>query len=327
MPSKNFPKQQHYVPRFLLKGFTFGKHDQIHVFDKRTGLVFTANIRNVATQNAFYNMDFEGRPVSLESSLADLETRAGPVIKRIRRDESLASLNQEDRMVLALFVVVQQFRTQSFRDLFAEMNRDMAERLRDLGLDPSTVRNFKELDDEQVKTFSLRMTASAHELAPFILDKTWVLLKNETPMPFYVSDNPVALQNMQDMGGFGNLGLAVPGIEIYLPLNSQVSLAMLCPSHEERLRVGIREAEWLAERTPRTMKALELARGKAHDFVNAIATGTAIRYTVDNVTNHNALQVRQAERYLFCEKDDFALARQMLTDDAGVRVGPRIRIG
>ena len=42
-----------------------------------------------------------------------------------------------------------------------------------------------------------------------------MLLRTEWQKPFLIGDSPLALQNSYDMGPYGNLGLTVPGIEIY----------------------------------------------------------------------------------------------------------------
>ncbi|MGA3715913.1 DUF4238 domain-containing protein, partial [Escherichia coli] len=67
-----------------------------------------------------------------------------------------------------------------------------------------------------------------------LLSKDWYLLETRPEHPFYVSDNPVVLENRNDFGVYGNIGLAVPGIQIYLPLSSTLMLAMYCPSIREQ---------------------------------------------------------------------------------------------
>ena len=67
-----------------------------------------------------------------------------------------------------------------------------------------------------------------------LLSKAWYLLETRPEHPFYVSDNPVVLENRNDFGVYGNIGLAVPGIQIYLPLSSTLMLAMYCPSIREQ---------------------------------------------------------------------------------------------
>jgi hypothetical protein len=61
-------------------------------------------------------------------------------------------------------------------------------------------------------------------------------------------------------------------------------------------------------------------------FLAAVATGTALNCSADNVVNMNAMQVRYAERFVYSRVDDFDLVRQMLSDDPRYRTGPRIQV-
>src|SRR4029453_17497765 len=86
-----------------------------------------------------------------------------------------------------------------------------------------------------IKTMSLMMLAEPNEIPIHILDKTWLLFETDAATPFYISDNPVAMQNLVERRGpgRGNLGLSVRGIEIYLPISSLMTLGFFCRSHEE----------------------------------------------------------------------------------------------
>jgi hypothetical protein len=46
----------------------------------------------------------------------------------------------------------------------------------------------------------------------------FIVTKNNAKVPFWTSDNPVALQNEYDQAPFGNLGIAPKGIEIWIPI-------------------------------------------------------------------------------------------------------------
>ena len=53
-------ENQHYVPRMLLRNFTFSKsYDKIHVFDKKKRQAFKANIKNVVTREKFLQLCFK----------------------------------------------------------------------------------------------------------------------------------------------------------------------------------------------------------------------------------------------------------------------------
>ena len=43
-----------------------------------------------------------------------------------------------------------------------------------------------------------------------------VLCQTDAAKPFWISDNPLARHNEQDFGPYDNLGLGMPGLEIYL---------------------------------------------------------------------------------------------------------------
>lgn len=68
-----------------------------------------------------------------------------------------------------------------------------------------------------------------------LLSKEWYLLETKPEHPFFVSDNPVVMENSNDLGPYGNIGLVVLGIQIYLPLSSMLMLAMYCPSIREKM--------------------------------------------------------------------------------------------
>lgn len=50
-------KQQHYVPKLLLRGFAEGPNEQVYVFDKATDRAFRTSIRNIAGEVGFYDID------------------------------------------------------------------------------------------------------------------------------------------------------------------------------------------------------------------------------------------------------------------------------
>jgi hypothetical protein len=68
------------------------------------------------------------------------------------------------------------------------------------------------------------------EYADIISQKVIFLSRAAPKRTFYVSDNPVALNNRLNLGPYGNLGLAVKGIEIYLPLSANLIQCAFCPS-------------------------------------------------------------------------------------------------
>jgi hypothetical protein len=150
--------------------------------------------------------------------------------------------------------------------------------------------------------------SAARDYAPHFADKLWFLGITGTDNAFLIGDNPIALQNTTDMGPYGNIGLAVPGIEIYIPLSPNHTLAMYSKSHYPAIR-GI--------------AALDAPSGVGTQLLAGIEAGTPVTYAPPSVLNANALQVTYAERFVFSPTDDFSTTRALVAANQRFRTGPR----
>ncbi len=178
--------------------------------------------------------------------------------------------------------------------------------------------------ESEVKLETARMLAQAPEAyGPQFLNKVWFLAKTTKAFPFVLGDNPISLQNHVDMGAFGNLGLALRGIEIYLPLSSTRALAMWCPS----LATMVAEAAATIRALPRTMIEGRIVDPDGMlELDEALRTGRSTTYKQQNVVNFNALQIGRSERYIFSSIRDFSLAEKMLLDHPELKGGPRMTV-
>jgi hypothetical protein len=322
-------KVQHYVPKFLLRNFGLGKKDHVWVYDKQTGRSFQTNAKNVASENRFYDFEFDGEIYSLESGLSGIESNTKPVIETILHEDSVSVLDARGRATLASFLAVQFIRTKAFRMQWAELPRILRRKVESMG---STVAPgsqaealIQEPTENQIKINTIRMILDAPKTyGPHFLDKVWFLAKTTNSHPFIIGDNPVSLQNHIDMGPYGNLGLAVRGIEIYLPLSSTRALAMWCPS----LATQIVEAAETIRRLPKSVLAAHIRDPDGILAMDtAIRAGSTLMYEPQHVMNFNSLQVGRSERYLFSAKNDFSLADRMIGDHPHLRGGQRLDAG
>lgn len=157
------------------------------------------------------------------------------------------------------------------------------------------------------------------DFAPLYEDKDWLLIATTNAMPFMVSDNPIAFQNSYGrIGPYGNIGLAVRGIEIYCPLSPTRGIAMWCRS----LIGEIRNVTAAVLRPEHCKPLAPLAKA----LIEAVDGGKALPYVPDNVMNFNSLQIAHAERYVFSKDGNFDLAREMISKDQSLRGGPRMQI-
>jgi hypothetical protein len=313
MANDGIAKVQHYVPRFLLRNFGTGKKDKLHVFDKQSDLVFATNVKNVAAESRFYDFEVGGATATIEPTLSGIEGSVKPILKSILEADSLRLLSIEDRAKFCVFLSVQFTRTKWFREQFRLLPSLLEQRLRrSLGED-ADLSSAEDLirvpdDNESVAQAAHVILDAPKDYAKQFANKLWVLVATDPRHPFLIGDNPIALQNKVDTWPFGNLGLAVQGIEIYFPLSPLRALAMFCPSHGELfLAAAAHEGEV----------------GFAHEVLRAMELGSPLDYPPECVLNFNSLQVRHAERFLFSNIDDFSLAREMIAAHESYKTGPR----
>jgi Protein of unknown function (DUF4238) len=145
------------------------------------------------------------------------------------------------------------------------------------------------------------MLRAATEFAPHFANKVCLLLETRMSDPFFVSDNPIALHNQNDFGPYGNLGLAVPGIEIYFPITPTLTLTFFEPSILERLDTLSRHGE---------------------ELIRAAQTGGRAHCANENVMFLNSLQVINASRFVMSVTKNFALATRMLEEKPHLRQPP-----
>jgi Protein of unknown function (DUF4238) len=183
------------------------------------------------------------------------------------------------------------------------------------GGDPNNVKGFQNLTEEQLRVENIRMLpALARDLAPHFLTKTWMLYGATNKSSFYISDNPIALQNTMNQNPvMGTLGLGVPGIEIYFPLSATLCLGFLCPTIEQLIRGNHARARQMG------------APISFDHWITALDGDQPLRLDADNVTNLNSLQVIYAERYVFSANNDFKLLHEMLDSDERLKGGPRFQ--
>jgi hypothetical protein len=293
---------QHYVPQFILRGFASGRSKQLHVFDKANSKSFKTAVRNVASEGGSYDAEIGGVTHSLDPFLSKLEEHAKDPIRKVLTTRSVRGLSVEERASIAVFVTIQLLRTNAHRRQFKHMNDMFRDAIIQRGGDPYNVENFKVLDEEAARVAHLRLIPGlARDLAPHFVDKSWLLYSTLQKHAFYISDNPVTMYNTVNQDpNRGTAGIAVPGIEIYLPLSGTLCLGFLCPTLEEWIRDGQMHADRLG--VPLSL----------HDFITALDGNGTLGLAPESVMHQNSLQVINAEQYIFSSNGDFSLVLDML---------------
>jgi hypothetical protein len=153
----------------------------------------TAN-KNVALERGFYDLDPK---IDLEGMIADDEARMRIGIYELINEMNPAALPEETRTIVSLFIALQFVRNKEFRAEIQEMGgKLMTELVRShpkvKGLDLKIV-----MKDELALALQARTIVSyaVPRFASLLRSSLWTELLNRTKLPFWASDNPVALLN------------------------------------------------------------------------------------------------------------------------------------
>jgi hypothetical protein len=79
--------------------------------------------------------------------LGQLEDTTAPIIQSVRTRKVLSHLQAAERQWLAAFIAVQHVRTRHHLELQADLNKQIADALRETGTEPNSVKTFRELTE------------------------------------------------------------------------------------------------------------------------------------------------------------------------------------
>lgn len=283
--------KEHYVPQFYLKNFG----DKIYLYDKQNNKVSQSTPRNVAFQRNFYanNNDAASK---IEHEMSQFEGDANRVLSNIIKTESVTGLSDTDRAVLCLFVALQFARTPEFRDWRHDMIQSVLDVLKHRGITDPLV----EEQEERVKSAHLDSMFDYVDLAgPYLLRMRVCLLKNNTDMPLWTSDNPVVRDNVTT----GKLGLDSPDVQFYLPLTPKLLFMLYDDTHMDIMddlaaAAGISEESraWVRNSIPEVADVVK-----------------------QNVIYYNQLQARFSTRFVFSSKRRFPMMKAFLEENKGYK--------
>ncbi len=198
------------------------------------------------------------------------------------------------------------------------------------------------LDEEFEKLFALNFSLSklAELTSPLVSKHSFLMIK-DCREELYISDNPVVMHNAKQYGPYGNIGLAVPHIEIYYPLSHQIVLGYMCPltmkETEEKHRDAESEISSLFSRMFMSPKGLSIAAKleieksrsevqRAKSYYAMIKNERLAPITSEVLLFLNSLQVRGSFRYLACRTDSFDFAMKALSERPHWKEGVGIKV-
>ncbi len=318
-------QNQHYVPKFILRQFLCdADNERVSVYDKHTEKRFITSIKNVMAERRFNDFDFdEDYIVSFEGIACGIEDMILPVYRKVLQTRTLPS-DPEGIASLAFFIAFQFVRTRAHREKMALFESALKEKLETIGGRLEDIKGYKPSDENDLKRrHLLSLKEDVHSFALIISLKEFRLFSSPPGRSFYLGDHPVSLHNSNDFGPYGNIGLAVPGIEIYMPLSADLMLGAWCPSIMNGLENSLRESK--NERDKAMVSALVSGRftiqqatslaeelrphyEKAERDLSLLKALEAIPTDEENMDFANSLQTMYASRYVISKENDFNLA-------------------
>ena len=299
--------------------------EQVAVYDKHKNKGFVTSIGNIMAENRFNDFDFEEFIISFEPIASKVEDLSLPTYQRVIETRRLNG-SPDEKADLAFLIAFQMLRTKAARERFQEMEAAMREKVEAMGRRMEDIKGWEPATEDRIKRQHLMVIRDAiPDYAGLIALKEFRLAEAALGRSFYLGDNPVCLHNYRTFGPYGNLGLAVPGIQIYLPLSSNLMLCAWCPSvmEDERNRYTEKKKEATSEllgqviagrisasTMKETMEAFRQAGNKLTEKCEAATTGIPILFDADNMDFCNSLQTGNAYRYVICQKADFDLAKR-----------------
>lgn len=331
-------QKQHYVPKFILHHFlSDAEKEHVSVYDKHDDKIFVTSLENIMAENRFHDLALDDSSPSFEPIASKIEEIVLPIYRQIIEQRKLSN-TAEEIGALSYLMAFQFVRTKGYRHFFDDVDKAVKAHRSAMGYSDRKIEGWAELTEESRKEIHLTtMLDGIDKYAPLIASKDFFLIAAGDGRSFYLSDNPVALHNDRQFGPYGNLGFAVPGIQIYMPLSSDLSVAAWCPSilnqRRERLQKVCErhvEDEMASGNIRLSQKSLAVEKlcvdMEARDeLLNAAKFGTPLNSSKENMDFYNSNETRVAYRFVISSDANFDVARRYNAEFPKFRTGHRPR--
>ena len=253
-------ERQHYIPQVYLKEFTAYESRNIpklepflYILEEGGTELKKGSAKNIGYYKNYYSLDDdnEEKRVVLENMLSRIEKAYGRIIKIIKNKPDRITLNNEERMNLALFIASFNVRVPKHKDNVANFINQNYEIMLDMmtsGKDKfnQVIKNYnddtgKNINEEEAKEllefvrgrqYTIEVDSGyvnalsfspITEIADIIYNMHWQFLIAPANTYFISSDNPVVLYDRRNIGGFwGNGYKSSPTVELFFSITPQI---------------------------------------------------------------------------------------------------------
>jgi hypothetical protein len=322
MPN-NRKKKQHYVPQCYLENWAIENTHQINVYDKVKKGDRQNNITDVASENYFYDIDYNkafsedekrasnyssdklkelSREQYIENFFADsIENELSMFLKYFKiKAEKFSKkkhfISKFMRKRFSIQLAYQHIRTKATRTTIDGMSDCLQQMLIAMNASEKNIKSFQttknstKLIHGQIITDKNEIKKIAQTFNKYI----WILAINKTNNEFYTTDNPISTRPHIAHQFMSMSGLASKGVEVFYPISPQIILIMFEREYHKNIE--------------------NLDR---HYFI------------IDNektVDSYNALSAIFSTRFIFSKSGDFQIINELLEAYPAIFDKPKVSL-
>ena len=206
--------RQHYVPQFYLKFFSPIKNgNYVYCFDKKSKKSFKTNVRRLCYEIGFYEVANKPRK-PIEGAFNNQETECSKIFKKVINTEDMRVLTMAELAEFLGFLVVFKQRTKKRREIVTQARKIWLDKVNSQFSDWEVVMNS---DNWQQTDHLFSMVDLREEEMKQLLKNNWILVVNQTKIPFLTSDDPLIQQLISRDKRFSE-----PYVKYYFPLTPQI---------------------------------------------------------------------------------------------------------
>jgi hypothetical protein len=182
-------KNQHYIPKFYLRKFSFqGNQKEIGLFNLSNEIFVTrGKLKKQGSKNFYYGTDGV-----IEDSLCDIEGHLSPILDNIIKENKLPVKNSKEHFELLYLIALTDLRNPIKIDSMKNMSIEIKKCLKQDYPDANTEKLVPDITHEKAISISLVNTII---IAKIMADLNYKILVNNTTKPFITSDYPAVKYN------------------------------------------------------------------------------------------------------------------------------------
>jgi hypothetical protein len=286
---------QHYTPQAYLRAWSLDparRPNTVYVFRLSDGQKLQTPTKKICTAKGYWDYTgTDGLMHTYDPSLGRSEERALVALRLFRRNPTTAELLNTKPLLAYLGALLL-----LSNDLYRLNIEQLADATNEAYGTPIVTAT-----DESIRHNHIRVL---WQHLPWVVEnlmaKHWMLVKNRTGIPFWTSDNPVAITGAKNR----SVPLVIEGLEVGFP-----STAMLLKDPEAVVWFPL---------SP-THLVMLVASSKRDNYSSDFIASE------DHVREANGRQLYSANRYVFSNSAEFTLAEHLWQNDPRLQGEPRRR--